>query len=218
MLFNLNTETLIARILVLVVAFTIHEFAHAWTATRFGDNTPRNNGRLTLNPLAHLDPLGSIVLLFSGFGWAKPVPVNPFALEMKSRYAFMWVALAGPLSNLLLAMTAALPIQLGLQNTIGDFSFIPGIFPTTSMILFEFIYINLILMVFNLIPLAPLDGEKILYHLLPTNWRSPMDLIRPYGPMLLILLIIAAPYIGFNFFGSILGPPVQALFSILTGY
>ena len=218
MLFNLNAETLIARILVLVVAFTIHEFAHAWTATQFGDNTPRNNGRLTLNPLAHLDPMGSIVLLFSGFGWAKPVPVNPFALEMRSRYAFMWVALAGPMSNLLLAIAAAVPIQLGLHNTIGNFSIFPGVFPTLSVIMFEFIYINLVLMVFNLIPLAPLDGEKILYHLLPANWRSPMDIVRSYGPMILIMLIIAGPYIGFNFFGTILGPPVQILFSVLTGF
>lgn len=218
MLFNLSTETLIARILVLVFAFTIHEFAHAWTATQFGDSTPRINGRLTLNPLAHLDPVGSIVLLFSGFGWAKPVPVNPFVLEMRSRFAFMWVALAGPMSNLLLAIAAAVPIQFGLHNSIGNFSIFPGVFPTISVLLFEFIYINLVLMVFNLIPLAPLDGEKILYHLLPTNWRSPMDLIRPYGPMFLILLIIAGPYIGFNFFATILGPPIQILFSILTGF
>lgn len=116
MLFNLEASTLIARIIVLVVAFTIHEFAHAWTANQFGDDTPRLNGRLTLNPLAHLDPMGSIVLLFSGFGWAKPVPVNPYALERRSRYAFMWVALAGPMSNLLLALLSALPFRFGMVD------------------------------------------------------------------------------------------------------
>jgi Zn-dependent protease len=218
MLFNLEPATLVARIIVLVVAFTIHEFAHAWSATQFGDDTPRLNGRLTLNPLAHLDPMGSIVLLFSGFGWAKPVPVNPYALERRSRYAFMWVALAGPMSNLLLAVLAAIPFQLGLVSLSSLFSPSSGYLPSFSLVVFEFVTINLVLMVFNLIPLAPLDGEKILYHLVPYSFRTTMDVIRPYGPMILILLIIAGPYIGLNFFGLVLGPAVSALRSLLIGF
>ena len=102
MLFNLEPATLVARIIVLAVAFTIHEFAHAWSATQFGDDTPRLNGRLTLNPLAHLDPMGSIVLLFSGFGWAKPVPFNPVNLRKYPRDQVL-LAMAGPMANFILA-------------------------------------------------------------------------------------------------------------------
>ncbi len=218
MLFNLEASTLIARIIVLVVAFTIHEFAHAWTANQFGDDTPRLNGRLTLNPLAHLDPMGSIVLLFSGFGWAKPVPVNPYALERRSRYAFMWVALAGPMSNLLLALLSALPFRFGMVDLASLFAPSSGYLPSFALVVFEFVTINLVLMVFNLIPLAPLDGEKILYHLVPYRFRSTMDMIRPYGPMILILLIIAGPYIGLNFFGLVLGPAVSTLRALLIGF
>jgi len=211
-----------ARIAILVPAFMIsvsfHEFSHALAAYVLGDDTAKRHGRLTLNPLAHLDPMGSIVLLFSGFGWAKPVPVNPYALERRSRYAFMWVALAGPMSNLLLAVLAAIPFQLGLVSLSSLFSPSSGYLPSFSLVVFEFVTINLVLMVFNLIPLAPLDGEKILYHLVPYSFRTTMDVIRPYGPMILILLIIAGPYIGLNFFGLVLGPAVSALRSLLIGF
>src|SRR3990170_5641596 len=111
MFFDLNLPTLIARIFVLVTAFTVHEFAHAWTAVQFGDDTPRANGRLTLNPLSHLDPIGSLMLLVVGFGWAKPVQVNPFALQRRSSAAMMLVSLAGPLSNFLMAVLAAIPFR-----------------------------------------------------------------------------------------------------------
>jgi len=104
MLFNGNPSSIISSIVVLLVAFPIHEFAHAWTATQYGDDTPRQYGRLTLNPLAHLDLMGSLLLLVAGFGWAKPVPVNPYALQRRSPSAMMWVALAGPFSNLILAI------------------------------------------------------------------------------------------------------------------
>lgn len=218
MLFNLDPASLIARIIVLVVAFTVHEFAHAWTATQFGDDTPRINGRLTLNPLAHLDPLGSIVLLFSGFGWAKPVPVNAYVLDQRSRFAFMWVALAGPMSNLLLAFIAALPFRFGLVDFSSLFTTSSGFLPSPALVVLDFVTINLVLMVFNLIPLFPLDGEKILYYLLPFRWRNTLDMIRPYGPMLLILLIIAGPYIGLNIFSWIIGPAVQAMRSLLLGF
>ena len=109
-----NPATLISMIIILLTAFSVHEFAHAWTANYFGDSTPKINGRLTLNPLAHLDPVGSIMLIFFRFGWAKPVPVNPYTLRQRAPSALMWVALAGPLSNFLMAMIAALPFQLNL--------------------------------------------------------------------------------------------------------
>jgi len=217
MLFDLNIPTLISRIFVLLTAFAVHEFAHAWTADKFGDPTPRNNGRLTLNPMAHLDPMGSLMLIVVGFGWAKPVPVNPYALARRSSAAMMWVSLAGPASNLLMALIAAIPFQLGLVSAFAAFTNPGEILPTLDKLLFEFVYINLLLMLFNLIPLAPLDGEKILYYLLPVSGQKFMDSIRPYGPMLLLAVLFLGPLLGVNLIGSIIGPPLSALISVLTG-
>ena len=101
---NISPATMISRIITLLIAFTIHEFSHAWVADYFGDDTPRAHGRLTLNPAVHLDLMGTLMLLFAGFGWAKPVPVNPFVLRRRSPAAMMLVSVAGPLSNLLLAI------------------------------------------------------------------------------------------------------------------
>jgi membrane-associated protease RseP (regulator of RpoE activity) len=141
------------------------------------------NGRLTLNPLVHLDPMGSLMLVFAGFGWAKSVEVNPYALSRRSPAAMMWVSLAGPTSNLLMAIIAAIPFQLGLVSLSNAFPVQGQIMPTLSMLLFEFVYINLILMLFNLIPIAPLDGEKIMYCLVSPSIQRYMDVIRPYGPI-----------------------------------
>ena len=113
MFFGLDAPTLIARVFVLMTAFSVHEFAHAWTANYFGDDTPGRYGRLTLNPLAHLDVMGSLMLIFVGFGWAKPVPVNPYALGRRSPAAFMWVSLAGPMSNLDHGCDGGYPISIG---------------------------------------------------------------------------------------------------------
>lgn len=206
--FGLDPVTLIARLIVLATAFTVHEFAHAWTATQFGDNTPRLYGRLTLNPLAHLDPLGSLMLIFAGFGWAKPVPVNAYALQKNSSAALMWVSLAGPLSNFLMALLAAIPLRVGLVPAYGG-GFV-------SQLLLEFVWINLLLMLFNLIPLAPLDGDKIVDYFFPPQLQKVWDSIRPYGPMILMLLFLS-PLLGVNILGSILGPPMQLMFRLLVG-
>ena len=217
MLFDLNLPTLISRIFVLLTAFAVHEFAHAWSADRFGDPTPRNNGRLTLNPMAHLDPMGSLMLIVVGFGWAKPGPVNPYALARRSSAAMMWVSLAGPASNLLMALIAAIPFQLGLVSAFAAFTNPGEILPSLDKLLFEFVTINLLLMLFNLIPLAPLDGEKILYYLLPVSGQRVMDSIRPYGPLILLAVLFLGPLLGFNIIGSIIGPPLIALRSVLVG-
>jgi len=218
---GLNSATLISRIIVLLTAFSVHEFAHAWTADYFGDNTPRVNGRLTLNPLAHLDPLGSLLLVVAGFGWAKPVPVNPYTLRRSSPSAMMWVALAGPLSNFLMALLAALPFQLNLVNLDDVYlSFAnqgSSILPTQVGFLWEFITINLVLMLFNLIPIPPLDGDKIAEFFLPPAWKDRMAQIRPYGPMILIVLFMFGPYIGIDVLGWILGPPLRFLINLLVG-
>ncbi len=217
MFFNLDPPTLISRIFVLLTAFAVHEFAHAWSADRFGDLTPRQNGRLTLNPMAHLDVMGSLMLVFVGFGWAKPVPVNPYALSRRSSAALMWVSLAGPASNLLMALIAAIPFQLGLVSAFGAFTNPGQLLPSLDKLLFEFISINLLLFLFNLIPLAPLDGEKILYYLLPISGQRFMDSIRPYGPMILLLVVFSGWLLPFNILSEILRPPLHAMMALLVG-
>ena len=218
---DLDFSTLISRIIVLLTAFSFHEFAHAWTADYFGDDTPRHNGRLTLNPLAHLDPMGSLLLVVAGFGWAKPVPVNPYALKQRSPSALMWVSLAGPASNLLLAVLASAFFRfniISLEQAFND-SYSSGshLIPTLPQLFLEFIVINFVLMLFNLIPLAPLDGEKIADFLLPQTWSNKLAQIRPYGPMILMVLFIAGPYIGIDILGWIIGPALQFLFRIFIG-
>ena len=215
---NLNPAILISRIIVLLTAFSVHEFAHAWTADYFGDSTPRINGRLTLNPLAHLDPMGSLMLILAGFGWAKPVPVNPYTLRRRSPSALMWVALAGPLSNFLMAVLASIPIRLNLVSLYGvTGSQGTSLLPTLPGFLWDFISINLILMLFNLIPLPPLDGDKIADFFMPDAWRDQMARIRPYGPMILIVLFMVGPYLGINILAWILGPPYRLLMNLLIG-
>ncbi|HZD55600.1 MAG TPA: site-2 protease family protein [Anaerolineales bacterium] len=201
----------------MLTAFAVHEFAHAWTADNFGDPTPRMDGRLTLNPIAHLDPLGSLMLLLVGFGWAKPVQVNPYALQRRSPAAMMWVSLAGPLSNLLMAIVAAIPFRLGVVSLFAAITSPGRILPTPDKLLYEFILINLILMLFNLIPLAPLDGEKIADYFFPPSWSRFLDTIRPYGPLILLALVFLGPAVGINILGWILGPPMQALMRLLVG-
>lgn len=211
---NLSPATLISRIITLIIAFTVHEFAHAWTANQFGDETPRLHGRLNLNPLSHLDIMGSLLLIVVGFGWAKPVPVNPYALRRHSKSAYMWVSLAGPLSNLMLAILAAIPFRL---NLIKINFFETSFFPTLSGFLIEFIIINLALMLFNLIPLAPLDGEKVLEFFIPENMRAGFEKIKQYGPILLLVLVFVLPRIGFDVINILLRPALTAIFQLLVG-
>lgn len=214
-------STLFSYIIVLLTAFAVHEFAHAFVADRFGDRTPRYNGRLTLNPLAHLDLMGSLMLIFVGFGWAKPVPVNIYALERRSRLAPMWVSLAGPASNLLMAIFFAIPLKFGIISTgqavldminAGD-----HLLPTLPQLFFIFVQTNLLLMLFNLIPVAPLDGEKILYYLLPDSGQRVMDNIRPYGPIILMVLVFGGIFFNLNIISSIINPPLQFFMQLFVG-
>lgn len=212
MLFNLSLPILISRIITLLIAFTFHEFSHAATANALGDSTPRMHGRLTLNPLAHLDPMGTITLLFAGFGWAKPVPINPYVLKRRSSAGVMLVSLAGPLSNLLLAVLAALPLRFRwVPLTMGTGQFLPS----WGEFLLEFLFVNLALFLFNLIPLAPLDGEKVIAFFLPGHWEDYLDRIRPYSPMILIMIIFVLPMLGFDLINLIIRQPLMALTKFL---
>ena len=211
---NIEPSVIIARIITLLIAFTVHEFSHAWTANYFGDPTPKNNGRLTLNPAVHLDLIGTLMLLMAGFGWAKPVPVNPYILRKRSSSAMMWVSLAGPLSNLVLAILAAIPLRLGVVPYVSSW---PGFLPTPSSFLLNFISINLLLMMFNLLPLAPLDGEKVIEYFLPPSGVRFLDSIRPYGPLILLAVVFVLPMIGIDLFGMIFYPVLRILLKLILG-
>ena len=214
MLFNLTLPTLISRIVTLLLAFTFHEFAHAATATALGDMTAKNSGRLTLNPLAHLDVMGTITLLFAGFGWAKPVPVNPYAVRRKTRAGMMLVSLAGPVMNLILGILAALPLRFGwvpLRFSTSAF------LPSWGEFLLEFLSINLALFLFNLIPLSPLDGEKVITFFLPDHWVDFYDRIRPYSPIILLVILFVLPMFGLDLINIIIRRPLNSLVMFLLG-
>lgn len=215
-MFNLSTSVLISRILTLIIAFTIHEFSHAWVADRLGDSTPRQYGRLTLNPLRHLDFMGSLLLIIAGFGWAKPTPINPAALQKRSPAGLMWVSLAGPLSNFIMALIAALPLRLGWISS--KTSLITSqILPTPYEFLSEFIFLNLLLMLFNLIPLPPLDGDKITEYFAPPLLARIMNVIRPYGSLVLMVLIFLPQFFGVDILSWMMVPVLPNLWNLLIG-
>ena len=190
-------------------ALSFHEFAHAWMASKCGDNTAARMGRLTLNPMAHLDVMGSLMILFVGFGWAKPVPVDSRNLR-DPRKDMMKVAAAGPLSNLLLAMLAGMAWRLlGGTNLLLDTNF--------PVLIFYFTQINIALAVFNLIPVSPLDGSQIFSgYLMKTNpelaWK-----IQSYGPQVLFGLILFGYVTGFSILWFIMKPFVNFFMLLFIG-
>lgn len=211
---NLSASEIISRVITLIIAFSLHEFAHAKTADLLGDDTPRQAGRLTLNPLVHLDPIGTLMLILVGFGWAKPVPINPAAVRRNNKAGLMLVSLAGPFTNFALALVASLLFRF---NLVSPYSTSTGILPTLGQFLLEFIYINVMLFLFNLLPLAPLDGEKVLEFLLPEKFQPVFAQIRQYGPYILLLLAFIGPQIGFDLFGVILREPLLRITHLLVG-
>jgi Zn-dependent protease len=200
-----------AVLITLVVSLTIHEFSHAWAADQLGDDTPRLAGRLTLNPLAHLDLMGSLMFILAGFGWAKPVPVNYFALRRRTPAGFMLVALAGPFSNLLLAIVASIPFRMGLLHI--NLTEPPSL---AASFMALFIIYNLFLLFFNLLPVFPLDGEKVAEYFLPPSGQDTLYRLRPYGPMILIGIILIGSVTGFDLFTLVVGTPAGFIFSLLV--
>jgi len=179
-----DLRTMILTIPGLLVALSFHEYAHARAATALGDDTPRLAGRLTLDPLAHLDPLGTVLILLGGFGWAKPVPFNPLRLRGNMRRGSMLVALAGPAMNLALALV--------LYTGQGLFwRFAPGGLPgDVDLMITQAAYLNVVLAVFNLIPIPPLDGSWVLGAVLPRGAARGLEGLQRTGPMLLMLLVV----------------------------
>jgi Zn-dependent protease len=183
----LDPDRLIALLIMYLTSMPIHEWAHAWTAYQLGDDTAALRGRLTLNPLAHMDLYGTISLFLGFIGWGKPVPVNIHRLRGNMRASWALVSLAGPFSNLVMAMLAAIPFRLGLLNGSSE------IFASLQMVFFYMVIINLSLMLFNLIPIPPLDGSRILGWLLPGQLAQGMDQLERFaGPMLIIVAFLIA--------------------------
>ncbi|WP_457297991.1 site-2 protease family protein [Peribacillus simplex] len=168
----------------LLIAFTVHEFSHAYVAYKFGDPTAKNEGRVTLNPISHLDPIGTLLILIAGFGWARPVPVNRFHFK-NPKLAGVLVSFAGPFSNLLVAIFGYLIFYGLLAAGVGpDLPFF--IQPFFEML----INLNILLFVFNLIPLPPLDGYRIVQDLVSADLRAKMTQYEQYGSLIFLILII----------------------------
>ncbi|MBI5345340.1 MAG: site-2 protease family protein [Deltaproteobacteria bacterium] len=194
-----------------LLALTVHECAHAWTADKMGDPTAKMMGRVTLNPLKHLDPIGTIALFVSGmFGWAKPVPINPRNFRNISK-GITLVSLAGPLSNLFLAAVFALVRRLLLMG--GDeLAFMaPQVFKPIYIMVEVSIVLNVSLAVFNMIPVPPLDGSRVLANLLPPDKAFTFSRIEPYGFMILIVLIMS------GVINRVVSPLVFFTAGLLTG-
>lgn len=201
----------VALLIALVFGITIHEFSHALAATWLGDSLPRRQGRLSLQPAAHLELTGSLMFLIGGFGWGKPVQYNPFALRANPRTGGALIAVAGPVSNLILATVIGLIarfLPLAFGTTLHGLSIGSGPASILFNLLISISYYNLVLCFFNLIPIPPLDGFSILEGLLPPELAERIEPLRQYGFLFLILLLIGG--------GQILGPIIyQPIFTIL---
>src|SRR4030042_2917677 len=197
-------DTFIFFVVALVIAITVHEFSHAWVATLMGDPTARLSGRLTLNPLFHLDPLGTIMLFLAGFGWGRPVPYNPNFVR-SGKLCETVIALSGPLSNIVAAFIFALPARIYFIQT-G----VPA--PETNLMRFLAIVvtINVLLAAFNLIPIPPLYGSKLLYLLMDklSFGRVSWAAFERVGPMVLLALIFAERLFNINIIFRILEPVI----------
>jgi len=198
-----NPFSFFTWVIALLVAITIHEFSHALAADRLGDPTPRLEGRLTLNPLAHLDPIGTLMLLIARFGWGKPVPIDPYNLQNPRRDSAI-ISLAGPGSNFILATLLSVVLRLSL---LGPFSILAITFLTPIIIL------NVYLGLFNLLPVAPLDGFKIVLGFLPHDLAIQWEELESYG--LIFLLFLIFPFGGRTLISTILSPIINLIFSLL---
>jgi len=191
----LNPARILAAVGIILLALPVHEFAHAFVAVQLGDPTPRYQGRYTLNPLRHIDPIGAVLIFLVGFGWAKPVQWNPRNVTIDPRLASILVSVAGPLSNLLLAITSLMLAQVIVNSFVTSF-------------LSAFAWINVLLFVFNLLPIPPLDGSHILFALLPGDTRRVQFYLMQYGMLILFAVIFIAPALIFV--------PTNAVMGLLT--
>jgi Zn-dependent protease len=192
----------VAFVVAIVLGITVHEFMHAYAASRLGDDTARLMGRLSLNPMAHLDPFGTLLIVLAGFGYGKPVPFNESRL--RSAIGVSAVALAGPFANLVLAVVCAIPVRF------SDVTLLGGAY---ERILASIVVLNCVLAVFNLIPIPPLDGSNVVYGLLPPQQRYTWRSYQQYGPILLLLLL----FFGARILNTIVFGPACFISTTLIG-
>jgi Zn-dependent protease len=214
---DLDLQYVATIIVTFVIAITVHEFMHAWTAWMLGDDTARLLGRISLNPAVHFDPIGAFMFLliaigFPGIAWGRPVPVNDFRLRPLGRFgrhgSMALVSLAGPLSNVVLGAVAAGIIRFAdaagaTLGAVGDFLWI-------------FMIVNFSLAAFNMLPLPPLDGSRILMALLPPFWRPVLAPLERYGIMILFLLILLGGSLGASVIGAIINPVRELLLDVFA--
>jgi Zn-dependent protease len=210
----MNIQSLLLLAPPILLALTFHEYAHALVANMYGDDTAKQSGRLTLNPLRHLDPLGTIMIFLVHFGWAKPVPVNPHRLNNPKR-DMLWISAAGPLANMVLALLSGILLRLILASVgIPDQQSVTGLL--TFMVIMS-LQINLALAIFNVLPIAPLDGSKILFGLLPSRHEGKAYMLERYGPFILIGLIVIGQFTGVSILGRLIWPFVDFFSKIFAG-
>jgi Zn-dependent protease len=215
---NLDLQYLATIIVTFIIAITVHEFMHAWTASMLGDDTARLLGRISLNPAVHFDPVGALMFLlialgFPGLAWGRPVPVNDFRLRPLGRFgrqgSMALVSLAGPLSNVVLGAVAAGILRF----TAATGASLGGLWD----FLWLFMVVNFSLAAFNMLPLPPLDGSRILMAVLPPFWRPILAPLERYGILILFLLILLGGRLGGSVIGAIINPVRDLLLRVFAG-
>ncbi len=209
-----SLKEFILLIPVILFSLTVHEVCHGWVADRFGDPTARATGRLTLNPIAHLDPLGTIMLFIAHFGWAKPVMVNPYNLKDPKK-DMIWISLAGPGANFLLALIAG--ITLRVLMAFGNINISGVMWSSIYALLILTLQINLALGIFNLIPIPPLDGAKVLFGILPYRYEQHYQWLERYGMVILLALFVLDSFTPFKILSIILWLPANLLSYLFAG-
>ncbi|MGB7292113.1 MAG: site-2 protease family protein [Thermodesulfobacteriota bacterium] len=209
---DFNYKLIIIQAPVILFALTIHEYCHGLVANYLGDDTALKQGRLTLNPIAHLDVIGTILMFLVGFGWAKPVPVNPLNFKDPKK-GMLLVALAGPVSNLLTAIVAGIVLRNLIPSIITSDHAISGFYSTLLVVMVLTVIYGVGLAIFNILPIPPLDGSRVLYGLLPERHAYAYSRFEPYGVMVLFALFL----FGGRIFSVVIWYPVSIITELISG-
>ena len=211
-MFGLTPDILMARLMVVLICIPIHEWAHGWVAHLLGDTTPEQEGRLSLNPITHLDPIGTLMILLMDFGWGRAARVNPYRMHRvkNPRVGMALSALAGPLSNFLLAVVLALPLRFGWLSALP-----PDAAEAAGAVLIYAVVINIGLVAFNLLPIPPLDGSRILAGVAPPKVGDFLESLEPVAPYILLLVLFVLPQLGLNLVSWMAGSLSQFLYRVL---